>query len=110
MTERRRLRLPTPPGDPEDDGSARQVASVDPNDITGPAGLAQQFVPEGAPFVYTIRFENLAAATASAQTVVVTQTLDPDLDLATFELMSFGLGGSVVELPDGRDFFERGSI
>ncbi len=89
-----------------DDGSTRQVASVDPNDIVGPAGFGpEQFLPADAPLFYTIRFENLAAATAAAQTVVVTQTLDTDLDLSTFELVSFGLGGSVVELPDGRDFF-----
>ena len=98
--------FPPPPDEDIDDDSTRQVASADPNDIVGPAGFGpEQFLPADAPLFYTIRFENLAAATAAAQTVVVTQTLDTDLDLSTLELVSFGLGGSVVELPGGRDFF-----
>jgi RHS repeat-associated protein/CSLREA domain-containing protein len=95
-----------PPGDPVDGGSTPQVRSRDPNDIIGPAGFGdQQFVPENTPFLYTIHFENLAAATAAAQTVTVTQQLDPELDFTTFELLNFGLGDRIVNIPSGRSAF-----
>ena len=98
--------FPAPPGDPLDDDSTNQVGSVDPNDIIGPAGFGpEQFLPADSSLLYTIRFENLAAATAPAQTVVVTQTLDPDLDLSTFEFLSFGIGPSVVNLPAERSSY-----
>ena len=98
--------FPAPPGDPLDDDSTNQVGSLDPNDIIGPAGFGPDgFLPADSSLFYTIRFENLAAATAPAQTVVVTQTLDPDLDLSTFEFLSFGIGPSVVNLPAGRSSF-----
>jgi hypothetical protein len=91
--------VPAPPGTDLDDGSTGQRASFDPNDIIGPAGFGpEQFVQADSSLVYTIRFENLAAATAAAQTVVVTQTLDPDLDLATFELLNLGFGEGIVNL------------
>ena len=98
--------FPAPPGDPLDDGSTRQVAARDPNDITGPAGFGpEQFVREETPFPYVIRFENLAAATAAAQTVTVTQQLDADFDFTTFELVSFGLGDTEVLVPADRTAF-----
>ncbi|MHB9068390.1 MAG: RHS repeat-associated core domain-containing protein [Pirellulaceae bacterium] len=95
--------VPAPPGDREDAGSTRQVRSLDPNEIVGPAGFGdEQFVSEDTPFVYTVHFENLAAATAPAQTVTVTHQLDPDLDFTTFELMSFGIDDRIVNIPSGR--------
>jgi RHS repeat-associated protein len=99
--------FPVPESDETlDDKRTRQVGSFDPNDIIGPVGFGpEQFVPADASLFYTIHFENLATATAPAQTVVVTQTLDPDLDLTTFEFMSFGIGASVVNLPAERSFF-----
>ena len=100
------LGLPAPPGDEIDDETTQQRTSIDPNDITGPAGFGpDRFVSADAALAYTIRFENLAAATAPAQEVVVTQTLDPDLDFTTFEFVSFGVGPSVVNLAAGRSSF-----
>lgn len=63
--------------------------SIDPNDKTGsPGGGDAGFVPPGTPLVYAISFENLPAAPAAAQTVTITDQLDPEkVDLATF---SFG--------------------
>ena len=76
---------------------------VDPNDIIGPSGYGdsnwiarQQIMP------YTIRFENDAEeATAPAQQVVVTQALDDDLDLSTFQLTGFGFGSTTHQIAAG---------
>ena len=82
------------------------AVSVDPNEIVGPAGVGvQQWV--SAPFEpsYSIHYENLGAgslvippglspAQAPAARVVITTVLDADLDLATFELGSFGFGAT----------------
>ena len=97
---------PAPPGVVLKPGTVEQRTSVDPNDIIGPAGFGpDQFLQADSSLFYTIRFENLATASAPAQEVVVTQTLDPDLDFTTFEFLSFGIGGSVVNLPAGRTSF-----
>ena len=79
------------------------VNGIDPNDILGPAGYGdsnwiapQQVLP------YTIRFENDAQeATAPAQQVVITETLDEDLDLSTFELTGFGFGETTHSIAAG---------
>jgi len=82
------------------------VASFDPNDITGHPGFGDEhFVTPDQLLPYTIRFENLASATAPAQEVVITQQLDPDLDWTTFELGDFGFGDLSIEVPAGRDFY-----
>jgi len=99
--------FPVPDSDETlDDDHTFQVRSFDPNDIVGPTGFGpEQYLPADSSLFYTIRFENLATATAPAQTVVVTQTLDADLDLATFEFLSFGIGASIVTLPTERSSF-----
>ena len=75
----------------------------DPNYITGPSGFGSQaFVPAGTTLPYAIGFENDADATAPAQFVEVTQQLDPDLDLSTFQLGDFAFGGMVYSIPAGR--------
>ena len=64
------------------------LASVDPNDKTGPTGVTNvRFVRGDSPLSYTIHFENLATATAPAQTVIVTDQLDLQrVDVDTFRL------------------------
>lgn len=98
---------PAPPGvELKPPTIVEQRASMDPNDIIGPAGFGQdQFLPADSSLFYRIRFENLESATAPAQEVIVTQTLDPDLDFTTFEFLSFGIGESVVTLPARRGAF-----
>ncbi len=51
------------------------------------------FVPGSALtlFPYQIDFENSPTATAPAQQVVITDTLDPNLDLNTFQLTEIAL-------------------
>jgi RHS repeat-associated protein len=79
--------------------------SADPNDIVGPAGFGpNHFVPPGT-LPYTINFENRADAIHPAAEVFVTQQLDPDLDLDTFQLGAFGFGGLTVPVPAGRQFY-----
>ena len=79
--------------------------SVDPNDIVGPAGFGpDRFVPP-VPLPYTIHFENKPDAGGPAAEVFVTEQLDPDLDLDTFQLGDFGFGGLTVAVPAGRQFY-----
>ena len=80
-----------------------RVNSYDPNDLAGPTGFSGAHVlrPEQS-LPYTIRFENdPLKASAPAQEVVVTQTLDSDLDWTTFELGDFGFGSLIVSVPHG---------
>lgn len=99
--------------DEEDEGNderkkSERPGSFDPNDITGPAafGPANYLVP-GVLMPYTIRFENDGElATAPAASVVVTQTLDSDLDWTTFRLGDIGFGDTIIDVPDDVAFFE----
>ncbi|MEM8601011.1 MAG: CARDB domain-containing protein, partial [Bacteroidota bacterium] len=83
-------------------------ASDDPNDILGPEGYGDaRWVPRDEPMAYRIRFENNAeTANAPAKEVVITQTLDADLDLRTFRVERFGFGPYAFDLPgEGRAFY-----
>lgn len=78
--------------------------SVDPNDKAGPPGVKDShFRVGGAPFTYTIFFENLAAATAPAQDVIIVDQLDTSrLDLSTFSLGPITFGAYTVPPPPGQ--------
>ena len=60
-------------------------ASWDPNDIQGLP--SRPYIHPGEELQFTIRFENVATATAEAETVVVTMTLDSNLDWSTLEML-----------------------
>ena len=77
------------------------VNSRDPNDKVGPDGAGVEgFTTPDVPFDYTIYFENVATATASAQRVVVTDVIDTAVfDPATIELGAITLGSSIVAVP-----------
>ncbi len=92
------------------------VTSTDPNNIIGPAGFNADvvvdapapgqmrfdgFVGTDAPFNYTIQFENKPTASAPAQVVKVTHTLDGDLDFSTFRFQNVGWGDFKVDAPAG---------
>src|SRR5262249_22809677 len=81
--------------------------SFDPNDKVGPTGFgAAGFVQPGT-LAYEIEFENSATlAQIAAQQVVVTDTLDSDLDLTTFEFGEFGFGTRVFSVPAGLTHYE----
>ncbi|WP_169979857.1 RHS repeat-associated core domain-containing protein [Tautonia rosea] len=87
-------------------GSSLQIVPRDPNDITGPGGIGEDlFRQPGGTYGYTIRFQNKPEASAPAQEVFITQTLDPDLDWDTFQLTSFGWAGYEFDVPAGRQSY-----
>tara|TARA_R110002049_G_scaffold2750_10_gene22473 strand:+ start:128718 stop:144401 length:15684 start_codon:yes stop_codon:yes gene_type:complete len=96
------------PDDNADDTYQPQlVASSDPNDIIGPEGFGEpNWIGVDSDLVYTIRFENIAEATAAAQRVTITQQLDDDLDPRTFRVDDFGYSNTVTELPGNQPFFQ----
>jgi len=80
--------------------------SFDPNEKAGPAGAGEnRFVLGTEKIDYTVFFENKEEATASAQEVIVTDVLDEDLDLTTFELGDLSFSGRVIHVPEGRTTF-----
>ncbi|MDM3855503.1 MAG: putative Ig domain-containing protein [Aphanizomenon gracile PMC649.10] len=86
----------------EANGSTQAVFPFDPNDIIGPGGTGtDRWLTPDPILPYTIRFENVATATAPAVLVNITHTLDSDLDLNTFELGDFGFGSTTITVPDG---------
>ena len=68
--------------------------SLDPNAKYGPSGKAtSKFVRTGQPFQYMITYENDSVATAAAQRVIITDTLDKSVfDLTSFKSIGFGFG------------------
>lgn len=114
--ERQRKRLaeegfilpPEPnPFRPEDEETSNVVRSRDPNDKLGPSGYGSAgYLPAGGVMAYQIRFENQPSATAPAQRVTVTDTLDPNLDLSTFELTEIAFANQTLALPTGLNHYE----
>jgi uncharacterized repeat protein (TIGR01451 family) len=56
--------------------------------------------------VYEVRFENKSDATAPARLITVTDTLDPNLDLNTFELFEIAFANFTLSVPPGLDHYE----
>lgn len=83
------------------------LGSHDPNDMLGPAGHGDAHWMKAADALdYTIRFENDKAATAPAQAVRITQTLDEHLDPKTFRLGDFGFGDMTIQVPENSAFYQ----
>jgi hypothetical protein len=99
-----RIPPPKPPGSsPIGTGSFTSNQAIDPNEKTGPAAWgAEGFIQAGL-LTYRIDFENDPKfATAAAQEVFITDELDENLDLNTFEFLGFGFSNRVFEIPSGR--------
>jgi hypothetical protein len=77
------------------------VSSSDPNGISGTPGVgAAGYVNDSTALGYEITFENLATATAPAQTVVITDQLDPTkVNLSTFSLGPITFGSEILTPP-----------
>ncbi|MDA0180907.1 hypothetical protein OJ997_11430 [Solirubrobacter phytolaccae] len=77
------------------------LQSHDPNEKAGtPGGGAAHAVRSDKPLHYRVSFENLPAASAAAQTVRVTDPLDPaKLDLSTFALGPIDFGDVLLTPP-----------
>jgi RHS repeat-associated protein len=82
------------------------VVPRDPNDIVGPQSFGDEhWVSSHSALPYTIHYENQATATAPAQEVMITQTLDSDLNVSTFRLGDIGWGDIYVDVPDGVSYY-----
>ena len=78
-----------------------QADPADPNFISGPAGFGpNNFIAADSAIPYIVGFENKPSANAPAQQVVITETLDANLDLSTFRLGDFGFGDTVLHIPE----------
>jgi RHS repeat-associated protein len=81
-------------GEPLDEKPIDVPTSWDPNEKAGVRGVGSEgWVKASEEIVYTIHFENLPTARAHAQEVVITDTLDRNLDLASLELREINIGG-----------------
>jgi RHS repeat-associated protein len=105
------LRPGPPPGDPGGGGGAGGgsggAVSRDPNSLLGPAGCGtSNFIASGTPLSYQINFENDPKATAPAQQVVIKNTLDPNLDLSTFQFTAIAFGDTLLTIPSGSQYYQ----
>ena len=86
---------------------SRKVGAIDPNDKIAPAGYGEaSFIRENDLLPYKIRFENKPDATAPAHLVTITDTLDEDLDLSTFELTDIGFADQTIIVPEGLSHYQ----
>lgn len=85
--------------------------SFDPNDKSGTLGVgAAQYVASSTVLNYVMHFENLAAATAPAQVVVVTDQLDASkVRFDSFELGPMAFGRTTIFPPPGLQTFTGGA-
>ncbi len=84
-----------------------KVAGKDPNDKTGPAGYGPQKAITPGLMPYEIEFENdPREATAAVQEVVVTDTLDADVDVNSLQFTGFGFGSHSFTIPSGLSNYE----
>jgi hypothetical protein len=79
------------------------VCALDPNDMAGPPGYGDEnWIRPMGDATYCVNFENLAAATAPAQTITIDCRLDPTtLDIKELALQQLSLGERLLDLPRG---------
>ena len=76
------------------------VSSLDPNDKTGPRGTGfQQYASGLTALSYSVYFGNDPSATAPAQSVTITDTLNSNLDLTTLTLGAITFPNNVITPP-----------
>lgn len=83
------------------------VTSLDPNEINGPIGQGvDHYVNKNDRQSFMVSFENVDTAAASAQVVVVRDTLDKTkYNLRTFEFGGISVGTKYFRVPKGRKEF-----
>ena len=89
--------------------SGRQRGSFDPNALIGPSGYGPSHFISGSAMTalpYQIDFENSPTATAPAQQVAITETIDPNLNLNTFQLTEIAFGDTVLAVPPGSQDYQ----
>lgn len=78
------------------------VGSVDPNDKYTLAGVGpEHWIHPDHIIPFEVLFENKPTAAAPAQEVLVTDTLDANLDWSTFELKTVAFNDATVTVPPG---------
>ena len=84
------------------------INSYDPNEKLGPAGFgSNNYFNANVPYPYIIHFENVDSATAPAQSVLITDTLDQNVfDVNTLELGFIKIGDTIFNLPAGIKTFD----
>ncbi len=86
--------------DPNSDYQVDGVTPIDPNEKEGSPGETENnYISPGDRIFYTVAFENLETAEAPAQEVIVTDTLDSNLDWNTLQIESVSFGDTVVGAP-----------
>ena len=82
--------------------------AADPNGISGPGGFGgdNNYINGLGKQGYEVYFENLPTASANAQRIYVTDTLDKNkFDLSSFELIGFSVSDSFFHIPYQRKEF-----
>jgi RHS repeat-associated protein len=83
------------------------VFSKDPNDKYGPGGFGpSHFVAANVVLPYRIDFENDPKASAPAQSVTISDQLDPNLNWSTFRLTEIGFGNTIIQVPAGSQHYQ----
>ncbi|HOA60036.1 MAG: right-handed parallel beta-helix repeat-containing protein [Verrucomicrobia bacterium] len=78
------------------------VGSVDPNDKYTLAGVGpEHWIDPNHVIPFEVLFENKPTAAAPAQEVLVTDTLDANLDWSTFELKTIAFNDATITVPPG---------
>ena len=94
---------PDPAMDFVDQHTTVVVRPIDPNEKVGPQGFGTARWIDGEETLgYTVYFENVAAATAPAQQVAITDTLDSDLDWSSLVVTEVAFGDRVWPVVDGQ--------
>jgi Beta-propeller repeat len=76
------------------------LAPGDPNRLAGPNGIGgAQWVARSHRLNYAVFFENEPSASAPAQSVVVSNPLDPSIDLSSVSLTAINIAGIQVPIP-----------
>jgi hypothetical protein len=79
----------------------------DPNELEGPTGYsAAAFMGAQQPWPYTIYFQNVSNAAASARQVLVTNKVEAGFDLRTFRLREIAFGNVTITVPTNRCFYQ----
>ena len=94
-------------GVPVGSTTVSKVNATDPNALYGPTGIgAANYVTDmGGMFGYRVTFENSSTATAPAQSVTITNNLNSNFDLSTFQLTGIGFGDNNIVIPPNTTHF-----
>lgn len=97
------------PNTDNSDNSNNPLAFMkDPNKKNGPAGQGKaNFIRSKEMMSYQIQYENLSDATAPAHKIVITDTLDENLDLETMELTEIKFADHTIIVPPGMNYYQE---